>query len=332
MAEAASAALSEEGVMMKTKLAASAPAPTDDDALLSHAWSIPAAWQPNAEEEAACGNNGSNHLAPLPLTAEETVLLPGNGRALALTLPSTAWADDNGNGKSSGSGSTLVARLSSELVARRNRFVCLQVATMAAEQLASVSAARAACDARALRRAAAMFLSTLEVEGAIVAAAIHYPRARSKAPALSAAAAAGEEEEQERDSGGLFPHVYVELLCTNAPGRGYGTALLRHVEAFAAAHAEPLLRAALDEASGSSSDADSSDSSGSNVASGSSTNSLASIASSGASASTNSGSPSAAKPLRLRGIKLLAVESAAAFYAANGYAPPDAAREMFRPL
>lgn len=315
--------------MMKTKLAASAPAPTDD-ALLSHAWSIPAAWQPNAEEEAACGNNGSNHLAPLPLTAEETVLLPGNRRALALTLPSTAWAQAVDNGKSSsGSGSTLVARLSSELVARRNRFVCLQVATMAAEQLASVSAARTACDARALRRAAAMFLSTLEVEGSIVAAAIHYPRARSKAPAVTAAAAAGEEEEQERDSGGLFPHVYVELLCTNAPGRGYGTALLRHVEAFAAAHAEPLLRAALDvEASGGGSDADSSASSGSNIASGSSTNSLASIASSGA----NSGSPSAAKPLRLRGIKLLAVESAAAFYAANGYAPPDAAREMFRPL
>lgn len=35
-------------------------------------------------------------------------------------------------------------------------------------------------------------------------------------------------------------HVYIELICVNAPGRGFGSLLLAHVEQFVAANAQQL--------------------------------------------------------------------------------------------
>ena len=56
------------------------------------------------------------------------------------------------------------------------------------------------------------------------------PTASSKAAAAAAAAAGG-------------AHVYVELICVNTPGCGYGGRLLRHIESFAARNAGALERA-----------------------------------------------------------------------------------------
>lgn len=51
------------------------------------------------------------------------------------------------------------------------------------------------------------------------------------------------------------------------------------------------------------------------------------------SASASASTPAPARcPLCLRGIKLLSVESARAFYAANGFSEPDAHKEMFKAL
>jgi hypothetical protein len=154
-----------------------------------------------------------------PLSAREEAL---EGGAVAETLPSTEWPP------------ALVARLSSALVRDRNRFVCLQLATMAAEQLEAAARARREGDRAALARAATVFLSTLEVGGELVGAALHYPRAASKAAAPGVVipqqqtSLQGGGEGEGACGGGVFPHVYVELICINQPGRGYGSVLLQH--------------------------------------------------------------------------------------------------------
>lgn len=136
----------------------------------------------------------------------------------AETTPSTQW------------GSALVSRLSSGLVRDRNRFVCMQLATMASEQLEKVQRARNEGDGAALRHARSVFLSTLEVGGELVGAALHYPRAASKRSPKSNVSGSGGDCGSGSSMGDLFPHVYVELICINRPGKGYGSLLLQHGE------------------------------------------------------------------------------------------------------
>lgn len=189
----------------------SSPAPAERAAAAPPAqplpWSIPAVWGPTAD------------AVPDALTASEDLA----GGARAETLPSTLWTPET------------VARLSSGLVRDRNRFVCMQLATMASEQLSKVAAARAAGDAAALRAAGSVFLSTLEAGGHVVGGALHYPRAASKAAAAAVAEPAGKPEPAGKAAsggcgGGVFPHMYVELICINEPGKGYGSLLLQHGE------------------------------------------------------------------------------------------------------
>ncbi|KAI7838912.1 hypothetical protein COHA_007318 [Chlorella ohadii] len=198
-----------------------------------------------------------------------------------------------------------VSRLEAQLVASRNRFVCLQLATMAREQLAAVQKARAAGDSRQLVAAARMHFATLEVDGLLVAGALFYPRDGSQkdrcdgrscgsaAPAEAAACTAcASPHSSERSNGECSssgsgcpahdPHVYVELLVTNQPGRGWGSLLLGAIERHAAAHAATALAAA-------------------------------------------SGCPP-------RSLKLLSVGSAQQFYRRCGYGEPDERKEMAKPL
>lgn len=198
-----------------------------------------------------------------------------------------------------------VSRLEAQLVASRNRFVCLQLATMAREQLAAVQQARAAGESRQLAAAARMHFATLEVDGSLAAGALFYPRdgshksgcdgcsSSSAAPAEAAACTAcaslrSSERSSSACSGGgggcaaHDPHVYVELLVTNQPGRGWGSLLLGAIERHAAAHAATALAAA-------------------------------------------SGCPP-------RSLKLLSVGSAQQFYRRCGYGEPDERKEMAKPL
>ncbi|KAI8471373.1 MAG: hypothetical protein J3K34DRAFT_520607 [Monoraphidium minutum] len=246
---------------------AAKPAPPPAAASPPPAWSIPAVWVDAA--------------APLGAELSASELLGEGGGAVAgalvraETLPSTQWT------------AATVAHLSSGLVQNRNRFVCMQLAAMAAEQLQKVAAARAAGDAAVLRAARGVFLSTLEAGGEVVGGALFYPRAASKAVGGAAGV-------------GVFPHVYVELICINQPGQGYGSMLLQHVEAFALTHAHALLAAALDDAG---------------------------LPPPPAAAACPPGCAAC-----LRGVKLLSVESAQRFYSANGFSEPDGAKEMFKPL
>lgn len=190
-----------------------------------------------------------------------------------------------------------VQRLERELVASRNRFVCLQLATMAREQHAAVQQPRAASDSRQLAAAARMHFATLEVDGQLVAGALFYPRDSSRkgwcessgSDGTQQAAAEGQATSQPstdhrsmRTSSAHDPHVYVELLVTNQPGRGWGSLLLAAIEQHAAAHAATALAAA-------------------------------------------SGRPP-------RALKLLSVGSAQQFYRRCGYGEPDEHREMAKPL
>lgn len=145
-----------------------------------------------------------------------------------------------------------VRRLEAELVASRNRFVCLQLATMAREQHAAVQQARAAEDSHQLAAAARMHFATLEVGGQLVAGALFYPRDcslkggchGSGSEGAAAAAAAGTLQltcASGCRSPANDPHVYVELLVTNQPGRGWGSLLLAAIERHAAAHAATTL-------------------------------------------------------------------------------------------
>lgn len=119
---------------------------------------------------------------------------------------------------SSGWTATDVRHISS-IIQRRNMFVCMQLVQMVKEQFSKVSAAAAAAagaDSRALMHAATYtFLATLtsSITGLTLAAALFYPRASSK---------------DQPD----MPHVYVELICTNSPGKGLGSLLLQHIEQF----------------------------------------------------------------------------------------------------
>lgn len=192
-----------------------------------------------------------------------------------------------------------VQRLERELAASRNRFVCLQLATMAREQHAAVQQARAAGDSRQLAAAARMHFATLEVDGQLVAGALFYPRDSSHkgwcesggSDGTQEAAAEGQagaspppstDHSSMRTSSAHDPHVYVELLVTNQPGRGWGSLLLAAIEQHAAAHATTALAA-------------------------------------------ESGRPP-------RALKLLSVGSAQQFYRRCGYGEPDERREMAKPL
>lgn len=133
-----------------------------------------------------------------PACADEDLLL------LAIQ-PSSGWT------------ATDVQHISS-IIQRRNMFVCMQLVQMVKEQFSKVAAAAAAAgaDSQALMHAATYtFLATLtsSITGNTLAAALFYPRASSK---------------DQLD----MPHVYVELICTNSPGKGLGSLLLQHIEQF----------------------------------------------------------------------------------------------------
>lgn len=101
------------------------------------------------------------------------------------------------------------------IVQSRNRFVCMQLVTMVKEQFSKVLGAAAGADPEALHAAQFMFLATLTAPetNTVVAAGLFYPRACSK-------------------DGQEMPHVYVELICCNSPGKGLGSLLLTHIEQF----------------------------------------------------------------------------------------------------
>jgi hypothetical protein len=98
---------------------------------------------------------------------------------------------------------------------------------MVKEQHKKVTTARAAGDTIVLHQARFVFLGTVTAAAAdtgvptVVSAGLFYPRWCSK-------------------DGAEMPHMYVELLCCNSPGRGYGSILLSHIEQFTAAGADYL--------------------------------------------------------------------------------------------
>jgi hypothetical protein len=98
---------------------------------------------------------------------------------------------------------------------------------MVKEQHKKVLTARATADAAVLHQASFVFLGTVTAPTAdagaptVVSAGLFYPRSCSK-------------------DGAEMPHMYVELLCCNSPGRGYGSILLSHIEQFTAAGADYL--------------------------------------------------------------------------------------------
>eukprot|EP00877_Chromochloris_zofingiensis_P005238 jgi/Chrzof1/14715/Cz09g13060.t1 len=107
------------------------------------------------------------------------------------------------------------------LMGKRNHFVCMQLITMIKEQYSKVQEARSQADVGALAKARFMFMSCLTVGSDTCAAALFCPRAASKDNVYA-------------------PHVYVELICSNAPGNGYGSMLLKHLESFVRSNAAVL--------------------------------------------------------------------------------------------
>jgi hypothetical protein len=107
------------------------------------------------------------------------------------------------------------------------RLMSAQLVTMVKEQYNKVTTARAAGDSSELHQAKFVFLGTVTTPAAdsssptVVSAGLFYPRWCSK-------------------DGAEMPHMYVELLCCNSPGRGYGSILLSHIEQFTAAGADYL--------------------------------------------------------------------------------------------
>ena len=116
-----------------------------------------------------------------------------------------------------------------ELVGTRNRFVCLQLCTMAKEQHVSNLAAAASGDEAALAKARALHLGVARAEGTVVAAAIFYRR--HLAPPDAAPLRSSPADAEQACSRGL-PHAYIQLICTSQPAKGYGSVLLRAVERF----------------------------------------------------------------------------------------------------
>jgi hypothetical protein len=98
---------------------------------------------------------------------------------------------------------------------------------MVKEQYNKVTNARTAGNSNELHQAKFVFLGTVTTSAAdsntptVVSAGLFYPRWCSK-------------------DGAEMPHMYVELLCCNSPGRGYGSVLLSHIEQFTAAGADYL--------------------------------------------------------------------------------------------
>lgn len=141
-------------------------------------------------------------------------LLVGQGPAqedLLLTIqPSSSWTPAG------------VEHVSS-LIQCRNQFVCMQLVTMVKEQHSKVAAAAAAGDTAAMHAAKYMFLATLTSSSSntVLTAGIFYPRACSK-------------------DGVELPHVYVELVCCNSPGKGLGSLLLQHIEQFVADNCDSI--------------------------------------------------------------------------------------------
>eukprot|EP00887_Chlorella_sp_A99_P005709 scaffold1.g5709.t1 len=125
----------------------------------------------------------------------------------------------------------MLVEMEEQLVGSRNRFVCLQLVTMAREQHAAAVAAAAAGDGAVLAAAARVHVALLRAGGTLVAGALFYPRRLAEAaagPAGSGAAAVARCARNEE-------HVYIELLVCSRPRAGHGSALLRAVESFARA-------------------------------------------------------------------------------------------------
>lgn len=103
------------------------------------------------------------------------------------------------------------------LMAMNSAYNVLMSRAFMQEQYDKVKAAQAAEDAAILHSARFMFLATITQADTnnVVAAGLFYPRSCSK-------------DQVE------MPHMYVELLCCNSPGKGYGTVLLQHIEQFTA--------------------------------------------------------------------------------------------------
>lgn len=190
----------------------------------------------------------------------------------------------------------------------RNRFVCLQLATMVREQCERNAAAAASGDAEWLRQAQYVFLATVSVGGQAVAGALFYPRpskpsSGTSLPVITLTARAGPTgtgSPQQLSSlattvlhsagsklanppAAAAAHVYVELLCSNSPGRGYGSLLLRRIEGFVAQQVQRLEQC----------------------------------------------HPGAG---RIQGVRLLSVSSAQKFYSRMGYSEPDEHHEMSKTL
>lgn len=147
-------------------------------------------------------------MASLQLQQE---LVGPSAEGLLLTIkPSASWTPEDVDQASS-------------IVQSRNRFVCMQLVTMVKEQFSKVSGAAAGADMEALHAAQFMLLATLTspASKSVVAAGLFYPRACSK-------------------DGLEMPHVYVELICCNSPGKGLGSLLLTHIEQFVADNCDTI--------------------------------------------------------------------------------------------
>jgi hypothetical protein len=129
----------------------------------------------------------------------------------AVTISSNSWTQQD------------VAQMQ-QLVQQRNRFVCLQLVTMVQEQYQKVMQAISGRESAGMQQAELMHLSTLWAGGQLVAAALFYPRSCSK-------------------GGSHQPHVYVELVCCNTPGKGYGSMLMGHIERYVYEHQVVLAEA-----------------------------------------------------------------------------------------
>lgn len=136
------------------------------------------------------------------LQLQQELVGPGAGGLVLTIKPSSSWSPCE------------VEQVYS-LVQSRNRFVCMQLVTMVKEQFSKVLGATAGADTAALHAAQYMFLATLTspASNTVVAAGLFYPRACSK-------------------DGLEMPHVYVELICCNSPGKGLGSLLLTNIEQF----------------------------------------------------------------------------------------------------
>jgi hypothetical protein len=295
------------------------------------------------QKRAACKAEAPRALASSAACVTcHDVAAPGGLRVRVTIKPSTRW---------------LAADLQQlgSLVQQRNQFVCLQLVTMASEQLASAAAAAAVGDAHALHAAALTFLATVVVpthDSDVLAAGMFRVRARGGATATEA-----------QDC----PHVYVELVACNSPGRGLGTCLLQAIEAFVSENRHALSVGCACGAQGEAPEdprgackstaqqqvqqqqaqqelqdqeqrvkcpdlpshdgaAATGQQQGCDARPSPSNNTTSSVTSAGVTTRSSGGM------VTISGIKLLSIASAQGFYRRCGYLPPDAACEMFKPL